>query len=264
MVRPRRRIPALVCSCFVTLAGFAAAWEAAEGLQKYAFPGASAQPATARAVEAYYRPGVAAAQSLTAGVFETPAAFQAVSEFYAPQMDPGEWGWRQKTRTLLQQVETLKFMRAQLLAGQGKAAKGLPETFRPLFGDPGLAAQEFAARLDRLVKESPQATIQVAEGTRTLADGLSGSQLRVTVERPYIDVEEVKLVDRTRLVLVRVSGASAKNPPPSSCSWKAPPARIALVGHALAPSMGWMRGMARQMVAKATTWSDPATANTTP
>jgi hypothetical protein len=189
----------------VTLAGLAPAGEAPDGLGKHAFPGASPQPSTARAVEAYYRPGIAPTQSLAAGVFETPAAFQTVSGFYGPQMDPGKWGWRRKIRTLLQQVETLKFMRAQLLAQQGNAARGLPEVLRPLFGDPHLDAQEFAARLDRLVKDNRQASIEVAEGTRTLANGPSQTQLRVTVERPYIDVEEVKLVDRTRLVLVRVS-----------------------------------------------------------
>jgi len=192
----------VLASSLVTLAGFAAASAAPEGLGKYAFPGSSPRPASARAVEAYYQPGIDATQSLAAGVFETPAAFKTVSAFYGPQMDAGRWGWREKTQVLLQQVETLKFMRAQVLARPESAAPRLPEVLRAFFGDPDLEPPEFAARLDRLVKDHPEVTIQVAEGTRTLADGASRSQLRVTVERPYLDLEQMKLVDRTRLVLV--------------------------------------------------------------
>jgi hypothetical protein len=190
---------------FLALAGLAAGREAPEGLGAPVYPGASPQAATARAVEAYYRPGITASQTLTAGVFETPAAFQAVYDFYGPQMDAGKWGWRRKTRTLLQQAETLKFMRAQLLAQQGRTAKGLPEVFRPLFGDPDVDQQAFAERLDELWKANRQATIQVVEGTRTVAGGSGRGQVRVTVERPYIDIETMKLVDRTRVVLVKVS-----------------------------------------------------------
>jgi hypothetical protein len=51
------------------------------------FPGAESKPEVARAVEAYYKPGIARTQSITASVFETPAAFQKVSDFYRPRMD---------------------------------------------------------------------------------------------------------------------------------------------------------------------------------
>jgi hypothetical protein len=41
--------------------------------------------------------------------------------------------------------------------------------------------------------------------------GLSGrSQIRVTVERPYIDLDRMELVDRTRLLLVKVSEGEAR------------------------------------------------------
>lgn len=197
------------CACLIALGGLVARGEIRDDLGIPVFPGAESQAQVARAVEAYYRPGLGKGQSLTAGVFETAAPFQKLYEFYGPRMDSGKWGWRLKKRVLLQQAETLKFMRAQLLAERAKETKRLPEVFRPLFGDPGLGPEEFSSRLDRLRKENPQTEIRVVEGTRTLSAGTARGQVRVTIERPYIDPEKMQLVDKTRLVLVKVTENSA-------------------------------------------------------
>lgn len=169
------------------------------------FPGAELKADVARAVEAYYGPGISKGQTLQADVYISSAAFEKVYEFYGPQMDPGKWGWRRKTRALIQQTETLKFMRAQLLSERGKVKNRLPDIYRPLFGDPDLSQPQFSAKLDKLLKENKQAKIQVVEGTMTVRGSSAKSQVRITVERPYIDVEKMKLVEKTRVVMVKVT-----------------------------------------------------------
>jgi hypothetical protein len=200
-----RKIPMLACTLLLATSGFAAIENLQENLGFPVFPGAESKPEVARAVEAYYQPGITKSQSLTVGVFETPAAFQKVSDFYRPRMDSGEYGWRIKTRAIVQQTETLKFMRAQLLAQQGKNTNRLPDVFRPLFGDSRLSQSDFSAKLDRLLKRNKRAEIQVAEGTMTIRGSPAKSQVRITIERPYIDIEKMKLVDKTRIVMVKVS-----------------------------------------------------------
>jgi hypothetical protein len=199
-----RKIYLVSCTFLLAISSFAIE-NLQDNLGLPVFPGAESKPLVARAVEAYYKPGIARTQSLTASMFETPAAFQKVSDFYRPRMDPGEYGWRIKTRALVQQTETLKFMRAQLLAQQGKNTNRLPDVFKPLFGDPQLSQSDFSAKLDQLLKRNKRSEIQVAEGTITVRGSAVKSQVRITIERPYIDVEKMKLVDKTRIVMVKVS-----------------------------------------------------------
>jgi hypothetical protein len=96
-------------------------------------------------------------------------------------------------------------MRAQLFTQQGKNTNRLPDVFKPLFGDPNLSQSDFSARLDKLLKRNKRVEIQVAEGTITVRSSAANSQVRITIERPYIDVEKMKLVDKTRIVMVKVS-----------------------------------------------------------
>lgn len=168
------------------------------------YPGAEGRPAVARAVEAYYRSGLSASQSLRAAVFETPADFAKVSEFYSRQMDDGKWGWRTKRRVLRQHTETLSFMRAQLLQARSQES-GLAQTFKPLFGDLSMSQDEFRRRLARLHEAHKDVTIHVAEGTRTIRAERGTPQIRVTVERPYVDLDTMTIVDNTRFILVEVA-----------------------------------------------------------
>jgi hypothetical protein len=77
----------LACTFLLAISSFAAIENLQENLGLPVFPGAESKPEVARAVEAYYKPGIARTQSITASVFETPAAFQKVSDFYRPRMD---------------------------------------------------------------------------------------------------------------------------------------------------------------------------------
>lgn len=81
----------------------------------------------------------------------------------------------------------------------------MPDVYRPLFGDPNLRQSAFAAKLDKLLKENKHAKIETVEGTFMIPGDPAKSQVRVTIERPYIDVNKMKLVDKTRIVMVRVS-----------------------------------------------------------
>jgi hypothetical protein len=177
---------------------------AREGVGVELFPGAESQPRVARAVEAYYRPHITGLQALSATVLVTPADFGSVSGFYAPRMDSGKWGWRKKTYSVLHQIQTLKFMRSELAKRERTPGTTIPVVFQPLFGDTSWSPTQFSSRLDALVVQHKEAKIEIAEGTRTF-DRDSGSQVRVTIERPFIDVEAMTLVAKTRIVLVTVA-----------------------------------------------------------
>ena len=196
----RTSIAALVCGGLLAVAGDAAGVGESPGLP--IFPGATARPALARAVEAYYRSGLEPGRELAAAVYETAASFERVYAFYGPQMDPGTWGWRRQAQPLEAHAAALRFMRARARASNGGR---LPPVLRPLFGDPALDDEAFAARLERLVRRHRQAKVDIVEGTRTSRDGPTPAQVRLTVERPYLDLERLRLVDRTRLVVVRVA-----------------------------------------------------------
>jgi hypothetical protein len=200
-----KKIFILAGTLLLAITGYAGIKKVQEPFGIPILSGAESKPDVARAVEAYYQPGITKSQSLTAGVFETSDAFQKVYDFYGPRMDAGKWGWRKKTRPLRHYTETLKFMRTQLLAQRGKERNRLPDVFKPLFGDPDLRQPAFSARLDKLLKENKQAKIDAVEGTFTIPGDPARSQVRITVERPYIDVNRMKLVDKTRIVLVKVS-----------------------------------------------------------
>ena len=185
--------------------GLASAQAVVEGFGVPIFPGAKARPDVARAIEAYYTPGIEKGQTLTAGVFETSTGLDEVSDFYGPRMGEGKFGWRKKTKVLLHQTETLKFLRAQLLAQRGRKGKELTETFEPLFGDLDLSQEEFEKKVDKLLAKNRDARVQIVEGSRTIAGDPARSQVRISVERPYIDLKRMKLVDKTRILLVKVS-----------------------------------------------------------
>jgi hypothetical protein len=200
-----KKLLMLTCTLLFTVTGLAASWNIQEKFGLPIFPGAESKPEVARAVEAYYRPGISKTQNITVGVFETPVPFDKAYDFYGPRMDPGKWGWRKKARVLQHHTETLKFMRTQLLAGQGKEENRLPDVYRPLFGDPNLRQSAFAAKLDKLLKENKHAKIETVEGTLMIPGDPARSQVRVTIERPYIDLNKMKLIDKTRIVMVKVS-----------------------------------------------------------
>ncbi len=177
------------------------------------FPDAEPMPEVAAAVEAFYRPGVPHDQRIETAVFETPAEFEEVYQFYGPRMEPGKWGWRRKSYALQHQTQTLRFMRANMVNGEverGEAAESEApataeslEPLEPLFGESELSTEEFDARLGRLNEKYPEAKIEIAEGSRPI-DGVDG-QVRITIERPYLDLGRMELVDRTRIVLVKVT-----------------------------------------------------------
>lgn len=197
-----KKICILSCAILLIASWLLAVKEIEESFGVRILPEAESKPEVARAVEAYYRPGITD-KILMVGVFETPGEFQKVYDFYGAQMDAGKWSWRRKPRVLLQQIETLKFMRSQLLAQQKQ--KSLPDVFKPFFGDPGLAENEFNQKLDELLKKNKDTKIEVVEGTCTIAGEPTRSQVRITAERPYIDLEKMTVVDKTRVILVKVS-----------------------------------------------------------
>ena len=165
------------------------------------YPDAEPLPEVSRAVEAFYRPGMPPGADIEAAVFQTPASFEEVYRFYGVRMDPGKWGWRRKSYILRHQTQTLRFMRAGFTADDAVTL----EQLEPLFGDVELTAAEFAERLGRLNAEHPEAQIEVAEGTREVAGDPAGAQIRITIEHPYIEPRRMELVDRTRIVLVKVA-----------------------------------------------------------
>lgn len=167
------------------------------------YPGSTARPEFARAVEVYYQPGLTENQRLIAGVFETPDAFQEVVDFYTPRMPEGKRGWRTKKRVLEHQALTLKYYRAELLARQGDG-KQVPAVLAPFMGDPELSQEEFAKELQDFIAKNEEAVIQIAEGSRRVQGDPANSLARITVERPYIDLERMELVDRTRILLVKI------------------------------------------------------------
>lgn len=165
------------------------------------FPGARAQPSVARAVEVYYRQAIQPGQTLQAGVFVTDADLEQVAEFYGPRMDPGKWGWRRKAVPLVPFTRSLHLLRASVEEQPGGGA--VPEILRPLLGAP--SAKDFERDLERLGKRHPDAVIRMVEGHRSLGAGPDGGELRIVVERPYLDLERGRLVDRTRIQMVRVA-----------------------------------------------------------
>ena len=177
------------------------------------YPDAQPMPEVAAAVEAFYRPGVPHDQRIETAVFETPAEFEEVYRFYGPRMEPGKWGWRRKSYGLEHQTQTLRFMRANMTNGNQPLEAGPTdgaidparlEPLEPLLGEAELSPAEFDARLAQLNEKYPDATIEVAEGSRPI-QGMGGGQVRITIERPYLDLERLELVDRTRIILVKVS-----------------------------------------------------------
>lgn len=167
------------------------------------YPDAEPIPNVAQAVESYYRPGVPHDQRIETAVFVTPAAFEEVYRFYGPRMEPGKWGWRRKSYALEHQTQTLRFMRADLANDSSDGGPPL-EVLEPLFGEADWTASEFEARLAALNQKHPDAEIEIAEGSRRLEDD-SGATVRLTIERPYVDLGRMQLVDRTRIVIVKVS-----------------------------------------------------------
>ncbi len=175
------------------------------------FPGAEPRPDVARAVEAYYAPA-AGEQHALIGVFDTPAEFEDIYEFYGRRMDPGKRGWRRKSHPLEHQTRTLGQFRSQLVAQSGLEG-ALPVVLEPLFGDPEWSQEEFDARLQKLAAENPGAEIEFAEGVRRISGDPDGSVVRITVSRPYIDPESMALVPETRIVLMKIT--PVKSPPGS-------------------------------------------------
>ncbi len=172
------------------------------------YPDAEPMPEVARAVEAYYRPGVPHDRRIETEAFVTPAAFEEVYRFYGPRMEPGKWGWRRKSYALEHQTQTLRFMRANL-DDDGSDGGAPIDALEPLFGEAGLTATEFEARLAALNEKYPDAEIEIAEGSRQL-DGEVAATVRITIERPYLDLNRLQLVDRTRIVMVKVSGRDGR------------------------------------------------------
>lgn len=185
-------------------AGLAAAQTYDESFGVTIFPGAEPQPEVARAIETYYTPALANGRRLAVGVFVTSVDFDQVRDFYTPRMEKGKRGWRQKTRALLHHTKTLEFLRAQELIKLGEG-KELPAALRPLFGDPKLTQAEFESRLRQLLDENEGAEIRTVEGLRQISGDPEGGEVRVTIERPFMDLEELKLVDRTRIILIKTS-----------------------------------------------------------
>ena len=177
------------------------------------YPEAQPMPEVAAAVEAFYSPGVPHDQLIETAVFETPAEFEEVYQFYGPRMEPGKWGWRRKSYPLEHQTQTLRFMRANMTNG-GQSIEPEPngdgpdparlEPLEPIFGEAELTPAEFEAQLVELNEKYPDASIEIAEGSRSV-DETRDAQVRITIERPYLDLRQMQLVDRTRIILVKVS-----------------------------------------------------------
>lgn len=208
----------LACLCSVLL--FAGGARTDFGVPIY--PGAKSQPAVAKAVEAYYKPGVSNNQQLVAGVFESPASFEELYNYYGPRMDQGKFGWRKKTRLTIQMTETLKFMRAELLAAQGGDRK-LPAVFRSFFGDPSLSEEQFNQRLDQLKERHKDVRFRIVEGTRRIRG--ANASVKITIERPYLDLQKMRVIDKSRIVLVKVTDHAAQSQPSASADTPKPSQR---------------------------------------
>lgn len=166
------------------------------------YPGAEPRPEVAAAVRAYYLPSVDGA-GFAVAVYETDASFDEVHDFYGPRMERGKWGWRRKSLPLAHQTQTLAFLRQRLVAERGENGR-LPSVYAPLFGDPALGDDEVGARLARLAESRPGAKVEIVEGVRPIAGDPQGADVRVIVERPYVDLATFRLVDRTRIQLLRL------------------------------------------------------------
>ncbi len=169
------------------------------------FPGAEARPEVAAAVQAYYAPGLAA-DGFAVAVYETDASFDEVHDFYGPRMEGGKWGWRRKELALEHQTRTLAFLRQRLVAERGEDGR-LPAVFAPLLGDPDLDDEEMAARLAALAARHPDVHVEIVEGVRPIAGDPRHTDVRVVVERPYLDLTGFRLVDRTRIQILRLPGS---------------------------------------------------------
>lgn len=178
----------------------------------FAYPGATEQPATAEALRAYYGE-LARAKDLTrVDVYVTDAPFEEVARFYGERMRGNKWHWSHEEYELRHQAETLAFYRSGALGasrgdGASDAGSGFPEVLSPILGDPALSEDAFAAKLDSLVRTHPGAEIEVGEGSRGIGDAPTSSGLRVMVESPYLDPESMRLVDSTRIQVLRFGGA---------------------------------------------------------
>ncbi|MFN2432382.1 MAG: hypothetical protein ABR599_06120 [Gemmatimonadota bacterium] len=167
------------------------------------FPDAEARPEVARAVEAYYG-AAGGGQGIVAAVYDTEQDFDRVADFYAPGTDEGKWGWRVKKRPLLHQLRTLEFYRAQRTTAESSA--GSLEALEPLLGDADLSREEFAEEVRRLLERNREATVRIVEGSRRIKGDPDRSLLRIVVERPYVDLQRMELVDRTRILLLKIAG----------------------------------------------------------
>ena len=216
-IHPRHTWPAALVLVLVTACGAGGQEAASQETEMHngvpVYPDAQPMPDVAAAVEAFYRPGVPHDQRIETAVYDTPADFEEVYQFYGPRMEPGKWGWRRKSYALEHQTQTLRFMRANMANGgpsiEAEAGDDPPDLARleplePIFGEAGLTAAEFDARLAELNGKYPDSTIEIAEGSRSV-DGDENAQVRITIERPYIDLRRGELVDRTRIILVKVS-----------------------------------------------------------
>jgi hypothetical protein len=183
----------------------APAGEAPEAWGVPPFPGAEPRPDVAAAIGAYYEPGIGG-PGFAVAVYETDATFDEVHDFYGPRMEAGKWGWRRKSLALEHQTRTLTFLRDRLVAERGEDGR-LPAVFAPLLGDPDLDGEEVAARLAALAARHPDASVQVVEGVRPIDGDRAGADVRVLVERPYVDLTGFRLVDRTRIQLLRLPPA---------------------------------------------------------
>jgi hypothetical protein len=186
------------------------------------YPGAKPRPDVAAAVEAYYRPELRDGQRIDAAVFVTTDPFQTVHDYYGPHMEPGKWGWRKKSYPVRHQTLTLAFMRARLAEranGDEEAATRLamattekinppyPGELEPFFGEAEVPQEEFESSLEELAQAHSDAEIRIVEGVRRVQGDPDGGMVRIVVERPYIDVARMELVDQTRITLIKVAEA---------------------------------------------------------
>lgn len=190
-------------------AGPPASAEEAEGA--FVYPGATDRPATAEALRAYYGE-LAQAKGLTrVDVYVTDAPFEEVARFYGERMRGNKWHWSREEYELRHQAQTLAFYRSGALGesrggGASDTGSGFPEVLAPILGDPDLSEDAFAAKLDSLVRTHPDAEIEVGEGSRGIGGAPTSSRLRVMVESPFLDPESMRLVDSTRIQVLRFEG----------------------------------------------------------
>lgn len=181
---------------------------AADSVPLAAYPGAEPRPRTARALRSYYV-GLAGVKDLTEiVVLVTGAPFDEVARFYGERMKGNKWNWNREEYALRHQAQTLRFYRTGVVSGSASGSRaagaaGFSADLAPILGDPDLPNDVFAARLDSLVRAHVEAEIQVGEGSRRMGSSADAARVRVMIEHPFIDPESMRLVDSTRIQLLR-------------------------------------------------------------